>query len=1059
LFTFETNVSVSFNVTFNILFEKNLNYSALTAYYVNSSLQTADWNTTFSSVVFSPVDYLVYNRTYIINTFPTQWWSLTVYNGTNVYPSNMWDRTGTVLKINATQMYSDASNWRIHAISANYVTNVTVINPPGELGQSLSVNTTLNATYTPTSATLNLTYHSLSNGNWTGPTHNDLDTNPNPYTSNDVLQSSWPHGQYNVSAFYYSGVEVGLNVSSTTIAVYRPTALAITIPPGSVSRGTSFTMQVRLRDASKSNVWIGGAAVTFKTTWSSTPATTNAQGFADATIPTAGAPLGTQSIQVLVSGAGPPDYYQSTSTTGSVYIFQSAGISGLTFSPIIGYNDSTTIQVSYAVDATVTITIDENQSSMGQISSGRYSYNFIGTEWDLGEHQFTINANKPNHTPASTSGSIIVENNPTILRTTGLYASSVTFPDLQNDSTLQLAYTDTFELSLAYVDLIHNTTTGNASLTFDWMVGELSSIQSGAGGNYTLSIEGTTIGRHTLTLNMSKYGYQSQEFMMTFDVVNNPTALNIDPTIPENRTFDIEYTEEVMIGLHIEDTNHSLPLSTTPIVNGWTNYSVVESPSGNYSFTFYGDWVTPEEGQPVDIVFQPYGYEPQTFRFTFIVQHRTILMEVAVENEDLNVTAGESIIVQVQLNYKNGDPVPNVEVIGMFTVEFESPGSPGSALALNVASMQGTQYQQYNVTGTTDKQGRAVIPFTTKEGMHSVQIAVVFEGDVTKAAAGAEFGASIIVTPPVELTILEMLRKYWYLTLAAVVLISGLFVYMIRLTRRRMVYRVKLEKKIQRTYDFIMDIVNLDAIIGILRDGTAFYDLMIGEELDPQLYSSFLTALRTYAATTVAARPVEAEEEIFTEAVETEEKAHALMGDKESYIASGELISFAFVFTARFDETGQWQSISPITRETAREAVEEIEMHFEREILQFQESRDLSAIPSDYIYLTFSNILGLDFLKPHRTTRREKGLTKEEQKALKVARDIEALEGQILLPIVAERLIGEGMAKERAIYALQQLRVKGGVETVESRQVEEGALQEEERELEENAGEEGVSSG
>ncbi|MFQ5820581.1 MAG: hypothetical protein ACE5I5_11380, partial [Candidatus Heimdallarchaeota archaeon] len=299
-----------------------------------------------------------------------------------------------------------------------------------------------------------------------------------------------------------------------------------------------------------------------------------------------------------------------------------------------------------------------------------------------------------------------------------------------------------------------------------------------------------------------------------------------------------------------------------------------------------------------------------------------------------------------------------------------------------------------------------------------------------------------------------MLMDYWYLTVAAAILIMILIWYLIRLTRRRLVYRVELEKKIQRTYDFIMDIVNLEAIIGILRDGTAFYDLMIGEELDPQLYSSFLTALRTYATTSVAARPVEVEDELYAEAVETEEKAHALMGDKESYIASGELISVAFVFTARFDETGQWQSISPITRDTAREAVEEIEVQFESEILQFQDARDLSAIPGDHIYLAYSNILGLDFLKPHLTTRREKGLTKEEQKALKVARDIEALEGQILLPLVAERLIGEGMAKERAIYALQQLRVKGGVETVERRQAEEAARLEEVSEFEESAEEE-----
>ncbi|MFX0200072.1 MAG: hypothetical protein ACFFCW_28455, partial [Candidatus Hodarchaeota archaeon] len=90
----------------------------------------------------------------------------------------------------------------------------------------------------------------------------------------------------------------------------------------------------------------------------------------------------------------------------------------------------------------------------------------------------------------------------------------------------------------------------------------------------------------------------------------------------------------------------------------------------------------------------------------------------------------------------------------------------------------------------------------------------------------------------------------------------------------------------------------------------------------------------------------------------------------------------------------------------------------------------------------------------HRTTRRGKNLTKEEQTALKVARNIEALEGQILLPLVAKRLIDEGKAKERAIYALQQLRVKGGVETVEQNQVEDTTILEEEEEHEENAGEE-----
>lgn len=1052
---FTMDTSVNFTVDWLETYENNLNpfnTDDPLAYNITDGAQ-AYWNTSFTAPDLSSISYTVQDRTF--NVTKESDWILEeiLQNGASFGGSIVNESTFTTIIAGTTKA---ADNWTITYSAPNYVSNIQVNDARGVLGLPLNVSTLFIGGYTPTGyVQLSYDNDSLTPGYWNGSIYPN--PSPNPYTTNDILQKSWgEYGPYIIESFYTNGTEVGLG--DTSIDVYRPTIFTEITAPSSVLKGTSVAIQVRLREDTPQNDPIGEATVNF-TAWSGLNTDkTDTNGIAGTSFSTGNAPLGPNNIQIRVA-RNDTAYYMDTSSSRQVTIIQSASLYGLSYKSAIGYNDSTTIQVIYVGGATVGITIDGNPKSMGGVGGGYYSYTFFGTEWGLGPHQFTINANKPYHQGGSVSGSINVGNNPTELRTTGLYASSVTFPDLQNDSTLQIAYTDTFELSLAYVDLVHNTTTGNASLTFDWMVGELPSVQSGAGGNYTLSIEGTTIGKHTLAINMSQYGHQPQEFVMTFDIVNNPTALSIDPTIPTNRTLSIEYSEEALFRLYIEDTNHTLPLSITPTVNGWTNYSVVESPIGNYSFTFYGDWVTHAEGQPVDIVFQPYGYNPQTFSFTLIVQHRTIIMTVDIEGldgsaEKFNVTAGESIFVNVQLNYTDGGPVPNVEVVTIFTVGSKSSQGSSPSLALNAANMQDTQLQSFNITGTTDKQGGVVLAFKTTADMRNVQkIEIFFEGDGTNGAVGMEFSAvNIRINPSPSLW--DMLIDYWYLTVAAAILIMILIWYLIRLTRRRLVYRVELERKIQRTYDFIMDIVNLDAIIGILRDGTAFYDLMIGEELDPQLYSSFLTALRTYASTTVTARPVEVEDELYAEVVETEEKAHALMGDKESYIASGELISFAFVFTARFDETGQWQSISPITRETALEAVEEIEVQFESEILQFQDGRDLSAIPGDHIYLGFSNILGLDFLKPHLTTRREKGLTKEEQKALKVARDIEALEGQILLQLVAERLIGEGMVKERAIYALQQLRVKGGVETVERRQAEEAARLEEVSEFEESAEEE-----
>jgi len=397
---------------------------------------------------------------------------------------------------------------------------------------------------------------------------------------------------------------------------------------------------------------------------------------------------------------------------------------------------------------------------------------------------------------------------------------------------------------------------------------------------------------------------------------------------------------------------------------------------------------------------------------------------MSVEVEDMNVTAGESIVVNAQLNYTNGDPVPNVEVIAMFTVEFNTSMASSSILALNAPSLQSTQTQVFNRTGTTDLQGYAVIPFTTEDDMLNVQIAVIFDGDVTKMTSSAEFDVTLSILPrPLIPSVLDTLMEYWYIVLALAIVTIILFWYFIRRTRVGMVSRAVLDRRIQRTYDFIMDIVSLDAIIGILRDGSAFYDLMIGEELDPQLQSSFLTALRTYASSIS-----ELDEDELTEA---DDKAHALMGEKEYYIASGEIVSFAFLFTAHVDESGQWQSISTITRDAAREAVEEIETKYESEIARFHTTRDLSVIPSDHIYLVFTETLGLDFMNPHRTTGRGKDLTKDEQWALRVSKNIEKLGERLFLPLVAEHLIGEGLPKERAIYAIQQLRVKDAIETVD----------------------------
>ncbi|MFQ6127112.1 MAG: OmpL47-type beta-barrel domain-containing protein, partial [Candidatus Heimdallarchaeota archaeon] len=305
LFTFETNVSVSFNVTFNIIFKREQAYSVISEYFVNSEQNLVDWNCTFTSSSITLENYDISNRTFIF-TCPTDWGIYQVYNNSAPYIADHYGVSGFgSFWINANTSIV-GSTWQIDANSPNYVVEVWVINAEtlqnlteAQLGQQISVNTQLNSGYTSTFNTLNITLLDSAsakvNSTWFLPTSN-------PYNVKYTLNTIWSSGVYTIKSFYYNGTEVGLE--TTTLTVFTPTYLSqeTEFTTSTVIIGEPVYFAVYYNDSLR-NQAVTDATVIMSPDWASslTGSYNSTHGFYQTSIETSKALEGTHTIMVNAS--------------------------------------------------------------------------------------------------------------------------------------------------------------------------------------------------------------------------------------------------------------------------------------------------------------------------------------------------------------------------------------------------------------------------------------------------------------------------------------------------------------------------------------------------------------------------------------------------------------------------------------------------------------------------------------------------------------------------------------------------------------------------------------
>ncbi|MFX0062525.1 MAG: hypothetical protein ACFFC7_10090 [Candidatus Hermodarchaeota archaeon] len=658
--TFETNVSVAFDLTWIVNVTSISNPLTNTVYYSVNNATIATWWLNFTSVNLS-TSYNIRNRTIKIFDLDTGWIGNKIYwNDSTEYtystnPSSSWQKnitlSGGEMTVNASQL-SDPTNWSIEFNATNYVTNFDISDHSFPY-EAYSMET------------LTLTSTTSSNGNATLTIENpgsqevysSSDTSGSPIKNfnwdinSTVDQNTNVNGTYKLQIFWVDNwpnpTRVGLYIRQVDVLIN--TSLFAPDDLGDWVIGDTIPLSVQY-NTTHNNTRIFNANVTYELGWNGSTGLMNLVG-------------DNYTVDIKASKTAQVTYidiYASLDST-NWYVNWYKRIP-LKFTYATSLSDNSTGVLNTRWTESLTLRIDYTNTSSGTwIDSATVQINGSDAQEDaidkayyftfssdfsfpgitgVGIYTLNLTATRTNHQTNTTMITLTI-----IEATTDIEANGGA---LSNDSSaIPISYSETdndaYTLRLNYYNTINGSTIFvtnpivQSAFTFD--------AQRLTNRTWSITLYPDETGSFTITVTFNTANHELARFIFTLQVNPGATALTYssipsDLRIDKNMTLVFNWTETGLTPL--ADANITVLWNTTQVFST-SQVEIIYLGAGSYQLIFYGTYI-PVGYLDITVMFGKYGYQNSSHSFSLTLIPYPIWFEAELDEQ---VTRGSTFVIKI----------------------------------------------------------------------------------------------------------------------------------------------------------------------------------------------------------------------------------------------------------------------------------------------------------------------------------------------------------------------------------------------------------------------------
>ncbi len=550
-----------------------------------------------------------------------------------------------------------------------------------------------------------------------------------------------------------------------------------------------------------------------------------------------------------------------------------------------------------------------------------------------GQYQINVSLNQTKQTRIDIMASKPLHDSDivTLVLSTGLVETHLRFI-----STLKTTNTGTVQVYDIYTTIVQlNATVLSSELSIDSGVLEIHSSSLDlintviplSDGLYQIDFEPTSIGQYNLDLDVSAgYGYQNTSASLTLIVESIPTTLRITNSEFVDNQLSFMYPDPIELVIQYSDEKGGLIFDNFEYeMDGleFIAYSTGNN-TGEYLFSFNAP-------------------NPDTYHITITLYKINYAELSIVSNIVVNSIPIDNSSNTIDVTSEKDTKKLTVELIN------EIDGTPitGATVTYTWLGGFGDLEEQDN--------GIYVADLSNEELPIGNYLFSIIAEKANHASLTLDY--SLIVQDPEIAPIVKFMGQYWlYITMIGGMAIGGTTRYIVKDRNKRREQTIMEQQKRQKL-EYITDISHFNELLVISPSGIPFYSYAKSmnrpsQGINPDLYSSFLIAIKSFHSKT-----------IYPENIENAED-HFRFGGTEIFLYTIRELIFAYLFSAQVKD-GQWKKVSHQVLEKCRDLAIRIEKDFQEAIKLFEVVFHSTTIPSPKISEIVMEMLSLDFISPH----------------------------------------------------------------------------------------------
>jgi hypothetical protein len=715
IFTANTSASMGIEWSRYYVLNSSLNYGVDSLeFQVNNTSDVVKWQANFTNRAVFPGN----GESYELSNYSITWWDVpTDWNQTNanIYENdslrsmaiNIKDRNWTL--INSTSKVDSflAYEYCIETTAPNYISAIDLMNKTTRLtetfrGTNVIVESDFHPNAIPSSGTFNISVYFTGNNSMMLTNNSQI-----PQIADIMNQTIWlapsgyPNGSWQIIATYLNGTEVGIRKHD--LLILTNTSLSIERIDSPVAIDTDLNVTVRFWDvAQNAGVSAAGVNVTVIPDWTDAHkkiSSTGIAGYYSTLINTSEAELGEHNVTIYANFIyhlncclpnQPVTLVRATRLSIPLLIYGSETYNLSKASPSLNFTDSFTISVNYTEadgspipGASVKLTsalMGVSKIEMDTTDNRTHFITLNTMENATGNYMLNISATAPYHASQDDEPrNFEIKANPTNFtawthlnntETTAVYyhpyQPHTFFLQWEDCNHNELIDATSVEINSSKVTQVANATTGGH--TFEFL--------PNATGSYA---------QNAIEIRLSRMGYESLTYKVTFNVQETPTGLGEKSTYSNDTELSRYYTDQTTFNISWNDTIHNTIIAggNTPVFAGNGSSYVTQNShgEGNYSFTFdaavLGRFV-------VIITLTKANYTSLDYHLVFIINSNpTILQNLSPADNNTVITWDKTVAASLTWN----DTYHN-ELISGATLVF----GPGNATYIESGAASGGTY-------------------------------------------------------------------------------------------------------------------------------------------------------------------------------------------------------------------------------------------------------------------------------------------------------------------------------------------------------------------------------